>query len=141
MRLFVTTLILFSLPTLFAGAQSTTIIQGVVINEQTKKPIPYANIGILLTEIGTLSNEDGSFSFILPKRYENRNLLVSSIGYEKKSIPITELTRGSNQISLTELVPELDEVVVSTEKFKKRKEVLGNGKADYGYRPFSQVVL
>lgn len=37
-------------------------VVGVVRNAPTNDPIPYANIGMPNTEVGTLSNEDGSFS-------------------------------------------------------------------------------
>jgi len=105
-------------------------INGKVFNHQTQEAIPYANIGILDTEIGTLSNEDGSFSIKMPAKYENRNLLFSSIGYEKKSISINSINTSSPlQVSLTELILELDEVIILSEKFKKRKVVLGNGKS------------
>lgn len=123
-------LILFTSLTTQAQTNKTKIIEGFVVNAKTKEPIPYANIGILDTEIGTLSNRDGSFSIKMPTEYESRNLLFSSIGYEKKSIRINTIkTSEPLKVSLTERISKLDEVTISSEKFKKEKVQLGNGKS------------
>ncbi|MEM7296903.1 MAG: serine hydrolase, partial [Bacteroidota bacterium] len=80
-------------------------------------------------EVGTLSNEDGSFSIKIPENYLDRELILSSIGYEKVKIRLHELKASRTlEVTLTEKVVRLDEITVTTEKFKKKKEVLGNGK-------------
>jgi|GEM_PF-1920 len=58
----------------------TTDIQG---NE-----LPFVNVFIEGTSIGTASNENGNFSLDL-KQENNQNLVASSIGFKKKVLPIT----------------------------------------------------
>lgn len=53
-------------------------ISGRLLERGTGTPIPFANIGIEKTAIGSLSNADGSFSIDIPEAYTNRNLLFAS---------------------------------------------------------------
>ena len=126
-------LFILTILTSLAGFTQTSKIQqieGFVINAKTLEPIPFANIGILQTEIGTLSNEDGSFSIKIPEKYHDKHLLFSSIGYQKSSIQINSIKPSKSQtIMLKELPVRLEEITVTTEKFKKQKEIFGNGKS------------
>lgn len=122
-------LILITLLPLTSQAQTGKFltVEGTVINARTLEPIPFANIGILYTEVGTLSNEDGSFSVKIRKSYMNQELIFSSIGYQQISISLDTIDASKPlKIALTELVTKLDEVKVTTEKFKEQKKVLGN---------------
>ncbi len=80
MQLFTTLLLTLASFSSQAQTDKMMIVEGIVINANTLEPIPFANIGILYTEIGTLSNEDGSFSVRIPKNYLNRKLIFSSVG-------------------------------------------------------------
>jgi len=57
-------LIIFS----FSLAYSQKTIVGKISNKTTHEPIPYANIGVVNSRAGTISNLDGSFSIILPEK-------------------------------------------------------------------------
>ncbi len=132
MRFFIKVLVLTILICFEAKAQKDKIhlVRGFVQNSQTNEPIPYANIGIPNTQIGTLSNEDGSFSLRIPAKYRDQNLIFSSVGYEKKSLVVNEISQSKSlNVSLRELVSQLEEVIVSSEKFKKQRTVFGNGKS------------
>ena len=58
-------------------------IKGVVVDENNK-PIPYVNIWIENENIGTTSEEDGSFN--LDIKNQDKNLIFSAIGFEFKSL-------------------------------------------------------
>ncbi|MEL6134284.1 MAG: carboxypeptidase-like regulatory domain-containing protein, partial [Bacteroidota bacterium] len=72
---------------LLLGAHSQTIVTGRVIKASTGSPIPYANIGILNSEIGTISNVDGTFSLKIPDKHQEDDLLISSLGFDIASLP------------------------------------------------------
>ncbi|MEO9870043.1 serine hydrolase [Ekhidna sp.] len=132
MRFFTKILVLIIFISLETQAQKHKefSVEGFILNAQTSAPIPYANIGILNTEIGTLSNEDGSFSIRILAKYTDQNIIFSSIGYEQKSITVNDIDLSKPlKILLKELVGKLEEVVVTSEKFEKQKEVFGNGKS------------
>ena len=51
----------------------------------------YTNIGIVNTGIGTISNEDGTFSLQVPEQNSNDTLLFSAIGFRKRHFPIQSI--------------------------------------------------
>ena len=56
----------FFLLTTFNVAFAQQVIQGKLLEQSSRNPIPYANIGIVNTSVGTISNADGSFSITVP---------------------------------------------------------------------------
>lgn len=68
----------FLLTGLIANGQKQ--LKGIVLDEQTNKPISNASVFLNTTSVGTITNEGGSFSLTIPSgKYE---LVISSIGYE-----------------------------------------------------------
>lgn len=93
-------------------------IRGKVLDQKSNEPLPYANIGIKNSSLGTVSNEQGEFDFFVPVDLKNDSLMVSYIGYKtfKESIPNL---KGSKIIYLAEPPTVLKEVSVSSEGAKK----------------------
>ncbi|MEP0985979.1 carboxypeptidase-like regulatory domain-containing protein [Ekhidna sp.] len=79
-------------------------IRGNVIDKDTKEPVAFANVFFSGTLIGTTTDLDGNFSFIIPNegKYE---LIVSYVGYEKYSRPI--LSTDELSFLQIELKPEI----------------------------------
>ena len=87
--------------------------RGVVIDFETSKPVPYANICIKDSNVGTTSNEKGEFT--IAEKQENALLIVSSIGYEMETIaPKSEYVK----IYLTPKVYDIMEVTVKPNRLK-----------------------
>lgn len=106
-----------------------TIITGRVLDEETKKPVPYVNIGILNSSTGTISNEDGSFSIRVPISLMDENLMFSSVSYTQRKIPIESFkNRDLSIIYLSERTIDLGEVIVSSSSTRRKKTWLGNGR-------------
>ncbi|GAA0893025.1 hypothetical protein GCM10009122_27040 [Fulvivirga kasyanovii] len=105
-------------------------ITGKVLTSKGGEPIPYANIGILNSEIGTISNADGTFALIIPEKYHNEHLIFSSIGFTRKSIPVVTI-KADRELSvlLEEKVVTLNAVTISAQKEKKKSRQFGNGKS------------
>jgi len=64
------------------------IIRGQVFDSQTKEPIPYATVGIMVLSIGNVTNRDGLFVLKVPKSQSNNYITVSHIGYKSKQLPL-----------------------------------------------------
>jgi CubicO group peptidase (beta-lactamase class C family) len=111
---------------------SQITIHGKVVNQSDKKPIAYANIGITNTGIGTISNEDGSFSLLLPTLNLNDTLSFSAIGFIKKTIPVKSFLTLEVIVSLKEHVTQLNEVTVVSKREKNKTFILGNRKSRGG---------
>lgn len=85
-------LILLSLLTSFVLSAQTQIITGQIIDAETTEGLPYANVGILGTSAGTVSNPDGSFELYLSDDIDAEALIrVSFIGYKDADITVSEL--------------------------------------------------
>ncbi|MFM8740404.1 MAG: carboxypeptidase-like regulatory domain-containing protein, partial [Cytophagales bacterium] len=111
---------------------SQTALHGKVVNQADKKPIAYANIGIANTGIGTISNEDGSFSLQVLTLHLKDTLRFSGIGYGKRSIPIQSFLKKDVIVYLNEHVTQLKEVTVTSKKEKNKTFELGNRKSRGG---------
>lgn len=104
-------------------------IMGKIIDSETKKPIPGASIRIENSNRGTYSTGMGFFR--LPKVFQNEKIIVSSLGYEKKSVKVTKNTKDTLVIFLSPkpvLLPsvekvsdiEVDEIIRRAIKMKKK---------------------
>ena len=89
--------------------------KGVVVDE-SGKPIPYVNIWVENENIGTTSEENGTFSIVVS---DKKNLIFSLLGFEKKTIKASEVDR----VILKEIAFQLDEVVLSRRKQTKELEI------------------
>ncbi len=115
-------ILFISMPTF--GQQT---IQGRIVNSNTQESIPYANIGFTNANVGTISNPDGSFSLYIPANLLNDSLLVSSMGFGSKHIPLQYLlTKKKITIFLDQRIVALTPVIVSTKREKLKTFELGN---------------
>lgn len=103
-------------------------IKGVLISKNGKQPIGYANIGILDTPVGTISNEDGTFELHVPEKFAQQHLLFAALGFERKSFEVQELSKDrDNIISLEERATVLGNVTVKSHRAKPSLQMeLGN---------------
>ncbi|MCB0667012.1 MAG: carboxypeptidase-like regulatory domain-containing protein [Saprospiraceae bacterium] len=116
-------LIFFSLPVLNAQL----LIEGRILSLPEKKPIPYANIGILNATVGTISDFDGTFSMAISRQYARDSVIFSALGYEKVKIPIRQfMEKNKLGIYLKEVAYKLAEVVVIADRGKTKLTFAGN---------------
>lgn len=83
--------------------------KGIVKDSLSGQPIPYVNIWVENENIGTTSEENGSFS--LPIK-EIKNIVFSALGYETKIVSSTDIS----SIILCPKALELNEVVIEKRK-------------------------
>ncbi|ADR21976.1 hypothetical protein MATR_03890 [Marivirga tractuosa] len=99
--------LLFFINTYAISAQN---LSGRLLNEN-QEPIPYAHIQLDNSSYGTITNDSGFFHLKIKKGYKNLN--ISSIGYESKSISIQELNfDGMQTFILKSSKISMDEVLV-----------------------------
>jgi len=94
-------------------------VRGIILNVETHKPVPYSNIGIENSIIGTTSDIDGHFSFkesILGKR-----LVISSVGFETQHHLVTD---SLVEIYLQPKIYELSNIIVNPNR--KKLNVVAN---------------
>jgi len=117
--------IILILLTVHSFGQKTIV--GKILSQTTKEPIPFANIGVVNSNVGTLSNLDGSFSIIIPQKQLTDSLTFRSLGFYGKSISINQLeSRKEFTIYLNEKATLLSTVIITAKKIKYKKIELGN---------------
>lgn len=86
---------------------------GVVIDSQTEKPLVFASLLVSGTNISTVSNTDGEFLLKIPNSISNVEIIVSFLGYLKKTIPLSEFKKEETRIMLIASVTKLSEIDIS----------------------------
>ena len=129
-------------------AQESDFIFSKLINSVNKTPISFATIIIKNKSKGLISNIDGGFIIPYELQKLNDTLVISSIGYSTKVIPLSKLDKNYiNLITLVEKIELLNEVIVVGSKKKKRKRsaskivklALDKIPDNYPFEPFSYV--
>jgi hypothetical protein len=90
--------------------------KGIVVDEYDK-PIPYVNIWVENENIGTTSEENGTFT--IDTEDKNKNLFFSIIGFEKKTVKVAQATK----VVLQSITNELDEVLIFNKKETKEIQI------------------
>lgn len=106
-------------------------IKGVVKDSISGKPIAFVNIWVENENIGTTSEENGSFTLEIK---EEKNIVFSVLGYETKTIKASNF----ENVLLVQKVYEMPEVVLEVPKRTKEIEV-GNSNNRF-YLAESQIV-
>ena len=95
---------------------------------QKENLYPSANISVKGTTIGTITDMDGNFSIDVNP---NQILTISFIGYETKTIPVSN--QKTLNVVLQETVNQLDELVVVSYGTQKKRDLTGSvSKIDAG---------
>nr|WP_319400889.1 carboxypeptidase-like regulatory domain-containing protein [uncultured Carboxylicivirga sp.] len=89
--------------------------KGVVIDELTKRPIPYVNIRISGTKTGINTDEKGLFEI---SGRSSDILLLSAVGFEDKKMAFKTVT---DTIELVPVIYDLDEVTISSKGNTEQK--------------------
>jgi hypothetical protein len=89
-------------------------IHGLVLDKETREPIPFASISISNSTRGTAANEKGEFELVIKQSDFKDSLKVSSIGFKSKTVS-TEIAGNTQQfvIELQSDIKLLKEIEVS----------------------------
>lgn len=115
--------LLIILSAFLAQAQNGTI-KGRVFNEKSNEPLPFTNIIIFGTNIGSTSDLDGNFIFtgIEPGFVK---LAATSVGFEQyisEEFQVTNAKTTFVNVPMRETSIQLDQVVVKASPFRKTEE-------------------
>ncbi|NOZ74940.1 MAG: TonB-dependent receptor, partial [FCB group bacterium] len=93
-------------------------LTGFVRNADTGAPVTYANVLVLNTQTGAITDSTGRF-ILQPNVSPPLRLIVSHIGYETAYFNVTEKNRNSLTIPLEESFFQMDRVVVTATRTPK----------------------
>jgi len=99
-------------PSPISSSIDRALLRGRVIDRRSGKPLSYATIALLETSLGSISNQQGEFSFKLPLNLPDPMIIVSFMGYKSRVFPVSYPLEEKLEIQLEkELIP-LQEVII-----------------------------
>ena len=104
-------------------ANAQLICKGRLIDSLSGSPVEFANIGIIGKGVGTVSNENGEFSLLIPDSLKNLPVMISIIGYQSKRTNANTII-SKPEIKMKQVSFNLDEIAVTSKK--KKTIILGN---------------
>jgi len=112
-------------------------ISGRIIDKDTRNPLPFANLSILGKSIGTITNEEGFFSFKIPISYKDENLVSTYLGYKNAEIPLLDLTFQNNIVYMQQDFLSIQEVIIrSSNPETLIKSAMEKAKYNYYTQPY-----
>lgn len=119
-----------------SSAFSNYTINGRIIDAKSKENIPYASIGFLNKNRGTISNNDGNFSLTYNEQFLEDTLLIGHLGYRKLVIPVKQL-KPENTYYLEQQSISLQEVIIrSSDPRSLIRQALESKSKNYDINPF-----
>ena len=111
------------------------IVSGKIIDQNTKKPVPFANICLVGRSLGSVSNMNGEFVIKIPGYLQNDSLGISCIGYRTFIEPL-ETTRNLKIFELqTEYIPIQEVIIRKTEPLYLIKTAIKKIPDNYNMNP------
>lgn len=92
--------------------ERVTLIRGKIVDASSNEPLIFATVSVAGSNIATVCNTEGEFLLKVPNELLERNVEISHIGFEMKSIPIKNLQNTVNRIEMNMISVSLVEVSV-----------------------------
>jgi hypothetical protein len=88
---------------------------GKVIDDVTKKPVVFANVYLIGSSLGTVTNAQGEFILKVPVSELSHQVGFSYLGYNNKAVALSDMKEKDNVIRLEISAVTLGEVVIRTD--------------------------
>ncbi len=111
----------------FVRIADRVIVAGYVFEESTGEPLPYVNVYVKKSRIGTITDTSGYF---LLSASINDTIIFSSLGYDKKYVILTDSATDNNKplvVFMDSKIYELKSVeVIALRKYKQLEYEITN---------------
>ena len=97
-------------------SQSFNEYKGYVIGNDTRKPLVFADISVVSSNISTITNKEGEFTLKVPKSLSSNSIKISFLGYETQEISQERLKGKNNTIALNVITTQLSQVNINVPK-------------------------
>jgi hypothetical protein len=91
------------------------VFTGRVIDHTTRKPVVFANVYLIGSSLGTVTNADGEFVLKVPTTELDRKLGISNLGYKNMVINLSDLKDRENTLRLELAATPLEQVVIRSD--------------------------
>ena len=116
-------------------------VKGIVLNQDTREPVVFANIGLVGTSVGTAADMKGYFELTVLTKYASHVVRFSAIGYASHEVNFSELRgRGEVEILLKPVAYSIQNVSVTGQGMQFRSlfdRVIERMGKNYISRPYN----
>jgi hypothetical protein len=95
-----------------SSAGKPNFITGIIVDDETLEPLPYATIGLRNSGRGTVTNNSGEFRLNIPADTYNDTLSVSYLGYFGREIPVNQALGNNLTISMKKEFISIPEIII-----------------------------
>ena len=96
-------------------------ISGKVVSKDDQQGVPFAKIGIVDSEFGVQTDENGQFQMNLDGISKDKTLLVIVGGYETYKVKVSDFAATSSQtIYLNPKITQIQEVAIKAANYKEK---------------------
>lgn len=103
---------------LFAQNTPLTIVNGKIIDAETRTPLPFVSINVPGAPIGTRSDENGLYLLKSSKAFSL--LRFNNLGYQSLSVAVKPGTQQTIDVQLQPESQQLGEVTIKAEKYRNK---------------------
>jgi len=101
------------------AAQPFRQFTGRVVDADTGEPLVFATLSLESQNVSTVTNSEGGFLLKVPETLQEGSVTISFLGYQNRSIPLSQFQETDNRIALDVSVTSLQEVDVVVPKDPK----------------------
>lgn len=94
------------------SSEKPNFITGVIVDDETLEPLPFATIGLINKGRGTVSNNNGEFVLNIPPDTYTDTLSVSYLGYYGREIPVRQALGNNLTISMNKEFISIPEIII-----------------------------
>jgi len=87
-------------------------ITGIITDNESGEPLPFATIGIISTGRGTVTNNNGEFGLKISRDCLNDSLSVSYLGYFSRKIPVRSTLDNNLNIKMYREYISIPEIII-----------------------------
>jgi len=113
-KILVSIFLFIGIGTSFISAQTDNFTEytGEVLDADSKKPLIFATLSIVNTNVTSITNSECQFSLKVPNEFKSGNLTIGFLGYKTKEIAISQLEKENNTIFMEEFAMALSEASI-----------------------------
>lgn len=117
--------------------EGNIVIEATVLDKESKDTLPFANVIVEGTSIGTITNEEGKFELTVKKTHAKSNVVFSFMGYDKIVRNLQDFKTTGDVIYLKPSSTSLSEInIVAKNKYKELVvEAIGKIPENYAQEP------
>ncbi len=116
--IYLTLLFCMNLTPIVAQTESSIVLNGEVKDRSNRRSLENVNVYVKGTNIGTVTNADGTFSLKIPNEYVDRGVDFSHIGFLNKQMKTDELRqhKAGDAVWMVPVITQLEEVVILSDE-------------------------